>query len=336
MTSVHPSLSSRAARRAVSLGACALFAFAFDTGARAAGTPAGSVVRNTATATYDQPSGGETTVTSNEVSLTVDEILGVAVASGDPGDVSVTPGAAAQILRYTLTNIGNGSEKFSLLARANAGGDDFDPATAEIILDTNGNGAYDAGVDTLYVAGTNDPQLAPDAALTVFVRSAIPAGVADGQRARVDLVATAMTGSGAPGTVFTGQGQGGGDAIVGTTGGTAEDDGYYRVQQASISFVKSATVVDPFGASNPTPGAFITYTLAVTISGSGSIANLSIADTIPAGTTYRAGTLTLDGGALTDGADGDAGNFTGSGIAVSLGSVPAGAQHNVTFQVKID
>ena len=133
--------------------------------------------------------------------------------------------ATAQILRYTLTNIGNGSEKFGLLARANAGGDDFDPSSAEIILDTNGNGAYDAGVDTLYVAGTNEPQLAPDASQTVFVRSVIPAGVTDGQRARVDLVATAMTGSGAPGTVFTGQGQGGGNAIVGATGGTAEDDG---------------------------------------------------------------------------------------------------------------
>lgn len=327
---------SRAARRALKLGACALFAFSFDTAAQAAGTPAGSVVRNTATATYDLPSGGATTISSNEVSLTVDEILGVTVASGDPGDVSVTPGATAQILRYTLTNIGNGSEKFSLLARSNAGGDDFDPSTAEIILDTNGNGAYDAGVDTLYVAGTNDPQLAPDASQTVFVRSTIPAGVTDGQRSRVDLVATAMTGSGAPGTVFTGQGQGGGNAIVGTTGGTAEDDGYYRVSQASISFVKSATVVDPFGASNPAPGAFITYTLAVTVSGSGTIANLRIADTIPAGTSYRPGTITLDGGALTDGVDADAGNFTGSGIAVTLGNVPAGATHNVTFQVKID
>jgi uncharacterized repeat protein (TIGR01451 family) len=336
MSSAYLLPLSAAARRAVKLGACALLAFAFDGAAWAAGTPAGSVVRNTATATYDQPSGGVTTVTSNEVSLTVDEILGVTVASGDPGDVSVAPGATAQILRYTLTNIGNGSEKFSLLARSNAGGDDFDPATAEIILDTNGNGAYDAGVDTLYVAGTNDPQLAPDASQTVFVRSTIPAGVTDGQRARVDLVATALTGSGAPGTVFIGQGQGGGNAIVGTTGGTAEHDGYYRVQQASINFVKSAVVLDPFGHTSAMPGAFITYTLAVTISGSGSIANLRIADTIPAGTTYRAGTLTLDGGALTDGVDGDAGNFTGTGIAVSLGAVPAGAQHNVTFQVKID
>jgi uncharacterized repeat protein (TIGR01451 family) len=302
----------------------------------AGGTPAGSIVRNTATATYDSPSGGETTVTSNEVALTVDEILGATVVSGDPGDVPVTPGSTAQILRYTLTNVGNGSEAFSLLARSNAGGDDFDPSLAEIVLDSNGNGAYDAGVDTLYVAGSNDPVLAPDAAQTIFVRSTIPAGVTDGQRARVDLVATAATGSGAPGTLFAGQGQGGGNAIVGMGGGTAEDDGWYRVSQASIAFVKSATVLDPFGQTSAMPGAFITYTLAVTVSGSGSIANLRLADTIPAGTSYRAGTLTLDGGPLTDAADADAGTYTGSGISVSLGNVAAGASHNVTFQVRID
>lgn len=336
MSPAYPLPIPGVARRAAKWGACALLAVSFDGVARAEGTPAGSVVQNTATATYASPGGGETSVQSNTISLTVDEVLGVTVTSGDPGDVSVAAGASAQILRFTLTNIGNGNEAFGLLARANAGGDDFDPSTAEIILDTNGNGAYDAGVDTLYVAGTNDPQLAPDASQTVFVRSVIPAGATDGQRARIDLVATAKTGSGAPGTVFNGQGQGGGNAIVGSTGGTAEKDGYYRVQQASIGFVKSATVLDPFGHASPMPGAFITYTLAITISGSGTVANLRVADVVPAGTTYRPGTLTLDGAALTDAADSDAGNFTGSGIAVSLGDVPAGAQHNVTFQVKID
>lgn len=336
MSSGSSSPAPRTARRAARLGVCAILAAWLPGPAWAGGTPAGSIVRNTATATYDSPSGGETTVTSNEVALTVDEILGATVVSGDPGDVPVTPGSTAQILRYTLTNVGNGSEAFSLLARSNAGGDDFDPSLAEIVLDSNGNGVYDAGVDTLYVAGSNDPVLAPDAAQTIFVRSTIPAGVTDGQRARVDLVATAATGSGAPGTVLPGLGQGGGNAIVGTTGGTAEDDGWYRVSQASIAFVKSATVLDPFGQTSAMPGAFITYTLAVTVSGSGSIANLRLADSIPAGTSYRAGTLTLDGGPLTDAADADAGTYTGSGISVSLGNVAAGASHNVTFQVRID
>lgn len=324
-----------AKRRLAGVSACALLVSLYSTAAAAEGTVAGSIVRNTATATYEA-SGGETTVTSNTVSLTVDEVLAVSVASGDPGDVSVAPSATGQILRFTITNIGNGSERFGLLARANAGGDDFDPSVTEIVMDSNGNGAYDAGVDTVYSAGANDPELAPDAALNIFLRSTIPAGASDGQRGRVDLVATARTGSGTPGTVLANQGQGGGNAIVGMGGGVAEDDGFYRVQQASVTFVKTATVLDPFGQSSPMPGATITYSLAVTVGGSGSIANLRIADSIPTGTSYRPGTITLDGGGLTDADDTDSGRFTGSGIAVSLGTVAAGAQHNVTFQVRID
>jgi uncharacterized repeat protein (TIGR01451 family) len=331
-----PVPASPAARRATRLGTCALLAGAFGAPAFAEGTIAGSVLRNTATATYESPAGGQASVTSNTVSLTVDEVLGVTVSSADPGDVSAAAGATGQLLRFTVTNIGNGAERFQLVARANAGGDDFDPNVTEIVLDANGNGAYDAGIDTVYTAGSNDPELAPDASQTIFVRSTIPGSATDGQRGRVDLVATARTGSGAPGTVFAGQGQGGGNAIVGMSGGTAEDDGYYRVQQASVTFVKTAAVVDPFGQSSPMPGAVITYSLAVTIGGSGNIANLRITDTVPTGTTYRPGTLTLDGGALSDADDGDAGRFAAGGIAVNLGTVAAGTQHTVTFQVRID
>ena len=57
---------------------------------------------------------------------------------------------------------------------------------------------------------------------------------------------------------------------------------------------------------------------------------------IPAGTTYRPGTLTLEGGALSDAADADAGEFTGTGIAVRLGTVAGGGARTVTFQVAID
>ncbi|HWH23140.1 MAG TPA: hypothetical protein VNT25_07640 [Allosphingosinicella sp.] len=187
----------------------------------AGGTPAGTSVSNTATATYERPDGTETTVTSNTVVLKVDEILNVAVASGDPGDVSATPGSTNNVLKFTVTNSGNGSEAFGLIANDQIGGDDFNPAASSIVLDTNGNGAYDAGVDTIYVAGTNDPVLAADASVTVFVLSTIPGTAADTQRGGISLSATAKTGSGNPGTVFAGAGAGGGNAVVGATRATA-------------------------------------------------------------------------------------------------------------------
>jgi uncharacterized repeat protein (TIGR01451 family) len=308
----------------------------FASPALAAGTAAGTNITNVATATYDLPNGDEASIESNAVTLKVDELLDVSVAWGDPSDVAATAGGTGQLLKFTITNGGNGAESFTLATIANGGGDDFDPIATSIVLDTNGNGAYDAGIDTVYTSGGNDPQLDPDQSLTVFVLSTIPAGAGDGQRGRVDLTAVAKTGSGAPGTSFAGLGQGGGDAVVGATGADSEDDGYYRVAKASVGFVKSATVADPFGGTAATPGSTITYTLAATVSGSGSLANLRIGDPVPAGTTYQAGSLTLEGGALTDAADADAGSFTGSAISVGLGTVAAGTTKTITFQVKID
>ena len=304
--------------------------------AEAARTPAGTVINNNATATYDLPGGGTNSVTSNTVSLTVDELLDVGIAWTDGGDVGVVPAAIGQVLTFRVTNAGNGEEAFRLIARDNSGGDDFDPSATSIVLDGNGNGTYEPGIDTVYVAGANDPLLAPDGSAVVFVLSSIPAGAGDTQRGRIDLVAVAATGSGAPGTSFAGQGQGGGNAVVGATGADAEDDGYYKVAAASVAFVKSATVADPFGGITQVPGAIVTYRLVATVSGSGSLANLRIADAIPAGTTYRPGTLTLEGATQTDAADADAGEYTGTGIAVRLGTLAGGATRAVTFQVAID
>ncbi|HEU0133206.1 MAG TPA: hypothetical protein VFR28_00135 [Allosphingosinicella sp.] len=308
----------------------------FASPALGAGTPAGTNITNVATATYDLPGGGEASVDSNAVTLKVDELLDVSIAWSDPADVSTTAGATAQPLKFTITNGGNGSESFTLATIANGGGDDFDPSAVSIILDTNGNGAYDAGVDTAYSSGSNDPELQPDQSMAVFVLSTIPAAAADGHRGRVDLTAVAKTGSGAPGASFAGLGQGGGDAVVGATGADSDDDGYYRVARAAVGFVKSAVVADPFGGTSAAPGSTITYTLAATVSGSGSLANLRVSDPIPAGTTYQAGSLTLEGSPLTDSADADSGSFTGSAISVALGTLASGSTRTITFKVKID
>jgi uncharacterized repeat protein (TIGR01451 family) len=328
---------SSAFRKNASLAAfMAATACIFASPAQAAGTLAGTDITNVATATYELPNGDEASIDSNVVTLKVDELLDVSVAWSDPSDVTGSAGGTGQRLKFTVTNGGNGAESFTLGTVANGGGDDFDPSVTSIVLDSNNNGAYDAGVDTVYSSGSNDPQLDPDQSVTVFVLSTIPAGAGDGQRGRVDLTAVAKTGSGAPGTSFAGQGQGGGDAVVGATGADSEDDGYYRVAKASVAFVKSAAVADAFGGTAAAPGSIITYTLSATVSGSGSLTNLKVSDPVPAGTTYKPGSLTLEGAALTDAADADAGTFTGTAVNVGLGTVAAGATKTITFQVKID
>lgn len=324
-----------AARRLLAT-ATALVAGSLATPGYAGGTLAGTDIRNVATATYELPGGVADEVTSNIVTLKVDELLDVTVASADPSDIASTSSATGQVLSFTVTNGGNGTEGFTLSTIANGGGDDFDPTVTAIVLDANANNAYDAGVDTVYVAGSNDPALAPEQSLTVFILATIPSAAEDGGRGKVELKAVAKTGSGTPGTAFAGLGQSGGNAVVGATGAAAADDGFYAVSRAALAFVKSASVADPFGGTTQVPGATITYTLTATVSGSGSLANLRVADAIPDGTTFKPASLLLDGTALSDVADADAGAFDGTGIAVRLGNLSAGSSRIVKFQVKID
>lgn len=326
------SIFGRTAVAAMSVGALTAVASA---PAHAAGTPAGTSIDNTATATYDDGSGGTTSVDSNEVTIVVDEILNVAVTWADPGDVSVSPGENGAVLSFTVTNAGNGDEPILLSVDPNIGGDDFDPDAFSLYIDSNGNGVYDAGTDTVYDPA-NPPDFAPDETIAVFILGDIPAGVGDSDRSEVELTATAQTGSGTPGTVFAGQGAGGSDAVVGATGATANDSGFYAVVNAAITFTKAASVADPFGGTTQVPGSIVTFTLTASVTGSGALNNVVVTDPIPTDTTYQAGTITLDSGALTDGADADAGEFDGSQIAVDLGTVTAGTTHIIEFQVEID
>ena len=304
--------------------------------ARATGTAAGTTISNTATATYTDGGGNPINVPSNKVDIRVDEILNVTVASANPGDVATLPGSTNQVLSFTVTNTGNGTEAFRLSPVNAIGGDNFDPNTTSLVLDTNGNGVYDAGVDTVYNAGSNDPVLAPDTSVKVFLLSTIPAAAADGERGQTDLIASAVKGTGAPGTVFAGQGQGGGDAVVGATTASGRDKGFYVVNSATVTFVKSASVLDPFGGSKAVPGSIITYTLVATVSGSGSLANLAAGDPIPANTTYVPGSITAQAAALTDATDADAGEFAANRVTVRFGTVPGGQTRTVTFKVKIN
>jgi uncharacterized repeat protein (TIGR01451 family) len=311
----------------------ALLAFVLPGIAHAAGTLAGTQIENIATASYDV-GGTPVDIQSNPVTFIVDELLDVTVTSSDPGDVITTNGAQNVVSTFRITNTGNGPEAFRLTPNVANGGDDFDPTLVQIIID-NGNGVYDPGVDTVYTANTNDPVLQPDQGVTVFVLTNVPTTQVNGDRAEVRITAAAVTGTGTPGTSFAGAGQGGGNAVVGSTGADADAGGFLAVQAASITLAKSATVVDPFGGSTIVPGSVITYTLLATVSGSGSLTNVVINDPIPAGSTYVTNSMTLQAATLTDGVDADQGNFNGTRISVALGTVPSGQTRTVTFRARV-
>jgi len=302
--------------------------------ALAGGVTAGTLIENTATANFDE-AGTSRSVDSNTVTVRVDELLDVTVTSLDTGPISARRGDA--VLTFEVTNPGNGPEAFRLTPEAAVAGNDFDVTIRGVAIDSNGNGVYDDGVDQILTGPLTTPVLAPDARVTVFVLVTVPDTAADGDTSNVQLTAAAVTGNGTPGTTFAGEGQGGGDAVVGSTGALANARGQINSAVASVQLVKSVALRDPFGGTSAVPGSVATFTIEARVSGSGSVANLVVTDAIPAGTTYVPGTLALDAGALTDAADADAGTASdSSGISVTLGSVAAGTNRSITFNVTVD
>ena len=302
--------------------------------AHAKGVNAGTLIRNTAVANFDE-AGVQRSVNSNTVTLRVDELLDVTLTSLDPGPLPARTGEA--VLTFELTNQGNGPEAFRLTADTAVAGNDFDVSFRAIAIDSNGNGTYEEGIDEILAQPQTTPVLDPSARVTLFVLVAVPEGAADGQTSNVALGAVAVTGTGTPGTAYEGAGVDGGDAIVGSTGALATARGGIESSVAGVALVKSVTLRDPFGGQSAVPGTIASFTIAARVSGSGDAANLVITDAIPEGTTYVPGTLALDAAALTDTADADAGTASDvAGIAVTLGTVTAGATRTVTFDVTID
>ena len=316
-----------------SAAAIAGVSFAHAPLAHAGGVSAGTLIENTASASYESGS-GTVTVPSNTVSVKVDELLDVTVTSLDSGPVTTAPGS--EVLTFEITNTGNGPEAYTLTANPAVAGNDFDTTVDGIAVDTNGNGTYDPGVDAILTGPETTSELDADESLTVFVLVTVPSGVSDTDTSDVDLLAEAVTGTGAPGTVFAGQGTDSSDAIVGATGADANAAGSLVVSITDVDLTKSASVLDPFGGTGIVPGATITYTIVAEVTGSGSVTDLVVTDAAPDDTTYVAGTLTLDGAALTDASDTDEGEADASGISVDLGTVAGGTTHTVTFDVTID
>lgn len=249
----------------------------------------------------------------------------------------VTATSTAAVLTYSITNTGNGTDNFNLTADPAASGNSFNGVIQGVYVDTDGNGSYTPSTDTLVATGGLSLPIAEDGSLKVFVVVSLPAGATDAQASQVKLTATSVIGLGTPGTVFAGKGQGGSDAVVGSSRATQSAFDSIIASLATVSLAKTAAIVDQFAGTTPVPGASVTYTIVAHVTGSGTAEGVHVADVIPANTTYQAGTLTLNGTTLSDSVDGDAGTAGTSGIDVALGNVTGGASDKtVSFKVKIN
>ncbi|MFD1950962.1 hypothetical protein ACFSGX_09310 [Sphingomonas arantia] len=283
------------------------------------GTGAGVVIRNVADAEY--VAGEQSLATrSNEAATTIDERLDVALAARP--DIAAADPAHVPFL---LINRGNGREAFVLSVPVVPAGRRF----VAIARDADGDGRPDEG--GIVDGGATAPIAAGGTAAFVVILSANAGSdaTADGN---VTIEARTATGADAPGTVFAGAGDGGADAVVGQTGGSASL--IQPVLTAAVvegSIEKSQIVRAPDGSARGVPGAVVTYTLRARVGVGATAARVD--DPVPAGTRYVPGSLRLDDVAISDADDGDPGGCDGTRVTVALPT--AGGARTISFQVII-
>jgi uncharacterized repeat protein (TIGR01451 family) len=297
-------------------------------------TPAGTVIDNVAALTFTDV--GPMALTSNKVSLQVQEILDVDVESLIP-ELEVEADTHDQRLAFRIRNLGNGWQAFDLSLTVLEG--DFDPSACRLIVDWNGDGLMDPAHDRI---SSTTPVLAPGQSVIAWVSCGIPSGAAHGALGRILLRAfPSVLRNGASETVMATAGNGGVYVVMGPrlrgggTGGTSTP-ATYKVGQVSAQLIKAQAVADTAGGARAMPGSIVTYSLEARFGAGANARQVNITDAIPNGSTYVPGSLTLDGAALTDGEDGDAGRFADGGVAVALAEVAARTSRFVTFKVRIN
>lgn len=283
-----------------------------------ADTRAGTQISNVATVEVTGKE-GRWAITSNPVVLRVGERLDVALARAD--DTAVAIGAGGATVPVLLTNRGNGDEAFDLSAALS----DASATVRGVAVDTDGDGRF-GPADTLLVQGRTPP-LAPGATLRLLVL--VDAAADPVTAVAMTVNARAATGSGPQGTTIAGAGDGGGDAMTGATGAAASLVVPIGDAQGLPMLIKSQAVRAADGSTRAVAGAVITYTLEARFTRPAQGARLL--DPIPAGTLYRAGSLTLDDTPVSDASGLDAGGR----IAVALGDIAGPAVRTLRFQVTI-
>lgn len=329
----------------------------------AVGTPSGTTISNSATLTYAIGAGPTTTATSNIVSFVVDKKVNLLVTEVSGAATSVSIGQTGAVTTFSVTNLGNDPQGFTLAAALAVG----DPATGgtppfttnnfsatglQVFVDSNANGVYDAGVDT----ATSIATLAAGTSRTVFIVGDIPGTALSGQQSVVSLTATAVVPTTmAPLGATAGPDTAGVDVVFADSAGVASDiardarhSAYdaYLVSGVNVVLTKSvASVVDPNGRVVLTPASgdpalmptsTLTYQIAVAITGSGTADNLVITDPLPANTSYVPNSITVNSVAKTDAVDADNAEFSADTVTVTLGNVAAPANIVITLKATIN
>jgi len=287
----------------------------FVTSEAEAAPAAGTVIGNQASATYTDGTNVVRTATSNVVQTTVAQraSLTLTPANSLPG-VSGSP----VVFAHTLTNTGNGSDTFALTGADQLVGDIFNFGTITFFADANGDGVADNATSILSTG-----PLAVGGIFRFVASVTVPAAQANGATGIIRVTVTSG---------FT-------PAVT-----DFKDDTVTVNSNTSLSVIKSMSSI--FGVAGSLGH---TVTLTYTNSGVATATAVTLADVIPAGMTYVAGSgrwsVTGSGIPLTDAAGGVQGtlpntitydfNVVSNRVTALIAQVPAGVSGTLTFQVNI-
>ncbi|RYZ13013.1 MAG: hypothetical protein EON61_07770 [Alphaproteobacteria bacterium] len=307
----------------------ALSAFAFTRGAYAM-TPAGELIQNNATVSFDM-NGATQTVQSNTVETRVAELVSFEVGVMTPMLGGAKAGA---ILTYMLdiTNTGNGGECFVISQQSSANV----AAPVELVAvhaDSNGDDAFNAATDVVVGDGSCGPQIAPGQRVRFFALGRMPE---DTSVSRAELALHIAPHDGGPGygAVLPGAGDAGGDKVIGFNTDAGAARMWAQASRLVVSLVKSQLIYGRVQAIAVT-GDVITYSLQFKAGGEGLVKGAVVSDPLPADLRYVPGTLNLDGVALSDGNDADGGQAGDDLVAVRLPDQVAPFEHTITFQAVV-
>lgn len=254
-------------------------------------------VTNRATVQYVGQDGATGTMTAQAIVI-VRQLAGVSVTLTH--DTVVAAGGRA-VLAHRITNLGTAADAFMLSTLTTAGW----PVRA--YADANGNGQLDAS-DTAISAPL---YLAKGATTAVLVVVDVPVGAVGGTAADVTLRGVST--------------------IDPTVSGLATDRAsVLRPAAPDVDVAKSAD------RASATAGDTINY--AVTVRNRGGAATptaVTITDTLPAGLAYVPGSLRLDGAALSDAADADAGTVASGAVRVDAGVLAPASTRVVTLRAVV-
>jgi uncharacterized repeat protein (TIGR01451 family) len=294
------------------------------------------------------------------ITIVVDELLDAVMVADDADAVPAHSPQSTVVLSFTVTNTGNGTERFRLVPETGLAGADFEPQSIAVWLEDNGEAGLQTGPggDRPYSAGDDDPRLGPGESLAAYLVVHVPAGVPAGAETRVGLRAVAETiyqAAGtddprdsafpAPGASWAGLGDAGeaGEPVTAVVGAAhaagalrIRDEARVRVTAPLVAMHKDVVGhADPSGGTGLAAGTVVDYRITASAAATAApVHALVITDQLPPDLEFLPGTLQVSG-AIPAGAPAHHFDAATRRLVVPIGTLEGGQWVVVDYQARI-